>query len=111
MTMRGQEIVSVIKKQIEGFDARLSMVDVGVRFHWPDTGPEVTYLSGTSASLIIQIIFAVAGSKGNVFCSGCGRLYLREGRKPQTGRGNYCPICKEAGVDAKLRKRAQRAKT
>jgi F-type H+-transporting ATPase subunit alpha len=30
MAIRGDDIVSVIKQQIEGFESRVSMVDVGV---------------------------------------------------------------------------------
>lgn len=89
----------------------LSMVDIGMRLDWPGTGPEVTFLSGTSASLILQIIFAVAGSKGTAVCGGCGLIYLRKGRKPQTGRRNFCPTCREKGVGAMLNKRDQRAAT
>ena len=92
-------------------DSWLRMVEFGMSFSWSGADPQVSFLSGTSATLVLQIIFAVTGSRGTAFCSGCGLIYFRGRRKAQTGRRNFCPKCKEEGVDAKVRKRAQRAKT
>lgn len=47
------------------------------------------------APLGVQLMLAIARRNAVVVCSGCSSPYLREGRKPQAGRNNYCSSCRE----------------
>jgi DNA-directed RNA polymerase subunit RPC12/RpoP len=43
----------------------------------------------------LQVAQAMTGMRGIYTCDDCGRLYIREGRKPAKGRLNFCPDCGE----------------
>jgi hypothetical protein len=79
------------------------------KFSWDTDGPKFFLDAGTFGVLGIQIMQAVARTQGLATCSGCGIPYMREGRRPQLGRRNYCPSC---GTRAALRdaQRERRAK-
>lgn len=61
---------------------------------------------GVFGALGVQLLSAVTTNNLTI-CSGCGKLYLREGRKPQEGRRNFCPKCGDT-VASKLRVRDTR---
>jgi DNA-directed RNA polymerase subunit RPC12/RpoP len=43
----------------------------------------------------LQVAQAMTGMRGIYTCDNCGKLYVREGRKPPKGRLNFCPDCGE----------------
>lgn len=55
----------------------------------------------------VQLMVAVSKGHAVAICSGCGNPYLREGRKPQAGRKNFCPECGELAAN-RLRQREWR---
>lgn len=57
------------------FSLRLT---TGLGFYWP---------------LWLQVAQLVTQSAGVYVCDGCGRPYVRQGRKPAKGRRNFCPSC------------------
>lgn len=109
------------QQQIVGqaVDEWLSWGDVEPRFTWPKSGPEISFTAGGTFGIIgAQIMLLVSKSQYLAICSGCGDAYLRRGnaqqpagRKPQRGRRNFCPVCQNTGIAARLRKRDERAAT
>ncbi len=89
-------------------DRWLHGADVRPTFRWDGSGPRIALIAQTFGMLGVQLMFAVSKSQGLAVCDGCGQTYMREGRKPQRGRMNFCKLCGET-VAAKLRKRKQRA--
>lgn len=83
--------------------------DAGIRLelNWDSEEP-VLILTGGSVfgALGVQLLSSVTSNTLAV-CSGCGKPYLRKGRKPQPGRRNYCPTCGDR-VASKLRQRRRR---
>ena len=77
---------------------------------WLQPQPTFTLAGGTFGILAFQMMLAVTNTHGLAVCTGCGNPYLRQNRKPQLGRRNYCPGCRERKVGARDRKRAQRAR-
>ncbi len=62
-------------------------------------------VGSTFGALAIQLMFAVSQRQSLALCSGCGTPYLREGKRAQAGRRNFCPPCQESPLPARLRKR------
>ena len=60
-------------------------------------------------ALVVQLLLEVCESGEDVYlCSGCGKSYTREGRRPNASQNNYCPSCqseKEPQKQADLRRR------
>ena len=93
----------------------LSLGDVRPGVNWDSEQPELEltcsyFAPPTFGVLASQLALAVAGANQIAQCSGCSILYLREGRRTQKGRRNYCPTCKRERVPARDRQRAFRAK-
>jgi DNA-directed RNA polymerase subunit RPC12/RpoP len=85
--------------------------DAGIRLelNWSSNDPTLTLTGGgVFGALGVQLLSAVTANNLAV-CSGCGKPYLREGRKPQAGRRNFCPVCGDK-VANRLRVRARRNK-
>ena len=61
MAVRGQDIASVIKKQIEGFGSDLGMVDVGSVIEVGDGIARVHGLSGVAYNELVEFEGGVAG--------------------------------------------------
>lgn len=83
--------------------------DAGIRLelNWSDNEPKLTLTGGAVfGALGVQLLSAVTANNLAV-CSGCGGPYLREGRKPQAGRRNFCRACGDK-VANKLRVREWR---
>jgi hypothetical protein len=91
----------IIDRWLHGADTRPT-------FRWERSGPKIGLIARTFGMLGVQLMFTVSKSQGLAVCDGCGQAYIREGRKPQRGRMNFCKVCGET-VAAKLRKRKQRA--
>jgi len=91
----------------------LPLGNVRPSFSWLD-GPEPAFRlrSGGYAFgvLAVQLMMAVGNAHALALCSGCGNVYMRQGRKPQAGRRNYCPECLDRGVPARDRQRDSRAR-
>jgi hypothetical protein len=73
-----------------------------------DEGVEFRLIGQTFGQLGVQLLQAIAQASTVAVCSGCGRTYHREGRRPQAGRRNYCPVCRREGVPVKMAKRDYR---
>ena len=89
-------------------DRWLHGADVRPTFRWDGAGPRIALIAQTFGMIGVQLMFAVSKSQGLAVCDGCGQTYMREGRKPQRGRMNFCNGCR-GKTAAKLRKRKQRA--
>ena len=89
---------------------RLGAVRLALR--WP-IGVDKAFLeleTGTYGILGVQLLAAVTGAQTLSICDGCGTPYIREGRRPQVGRANYCPDCRANKVPEKMRQRRKRDK-
>ena len=99
MTTRGQEILSVIKQQLEGFDTRLSMVDVGTVVEVGDGIARVHGLGGCRANELVEFKSGVFGIALNLEEDSVGVVVLgdydtvREGDEVKTtGRIVETPV-------------------
>ena len=99
MTSRGQEIVSIIKQQIEGFGERLSMVDVGTVVEVGDGIARVYGLAGCRANELVEFPGGVTGIALNLEEENVGVVILgnpetvREGDEVKTtGRIVETPV-------------------
>lgn len=86
----------------------LRMGGVEPLFTWSRSGPSIGLTGTTFGTLAVQLMFAVGKSQAIAVCNGCGQPYMREGKKPQKGRRNFCPSCGST-VASRLRKRDKRA--
>jgi hypothetical protein len=89
---------------------RVGNGQVSIKWQSPTASPSVELSGGTFAHLALQLAVAVTRSHDLSVCDGCQTPYLREGRKAQRGRRNYCRTCQAAGMPARDRKRIQRAR-
>ena len=123
--MPGDLVEFLARKACEGVDLARALLSALV-YTWLDIGDVRMYVrwEGPKAELQLtaswrvppafgilgsQLALAVARASELAVCTGCLRLYLREGRRPQKGRRNYCKQCRDPGVPAKDRQRARRA--
>lgn len=67
---------------------------VWFHFDWSGEQPalQLTTKLGFIHSVWFQLLQAVSKMQVCV-CDGCGKVYVREGRKPARGRNNFCPEC------------------
>ena len=99
MAVRGQEIASVIKKQIEEFGQDLTMVDVGTVIEVGDGIARVHGLSGVGANELIEFEGNITGMALNLEEDGVGAVILgdpslvKEGSEVRgTGRVMEVPV-------------------
>ena len=78
MTTRGQEIISVIKQQLEGFDARVSMVDVGTVVEVGDGIARIHGLAGCRVNELVEFPSGVFGIALNLEADSVGVVVLGE---------------------------------
>ena len=87
----------------------LSMTNVRPRLRVRRIGPGGGYIDGLDVeyagrglfgALTMQLALVVSGSRGLYSCAGCPSWFMvpRGKRKPQAGRGAYCPACRLANV-------------
>ena len=99
MAVRGQDIASVIKKQIEGFGSDLGMVDVGTVIEVGDGIARVHGLSGVAYNELVEFDGGVAGIALNLEEDSVGIVILgdplgiKEGTEVRgTGRVMQVPV-------------------
>ncbi len=85
MTIRGDDIVSVIKQQIEGFESRVSMVDVGVVVDVGDGIARVHGLAGCKSTELLEFPNNVFGMALNLEEDSVGCVILGEGNTIHEG--------------------------
>ncbi len=102
MAVRGQDIASVIKKQIEGFGSDLGMVDVGSVIEVGDGIARVHGLSGVAYNELVEFEGGVAGIALNLEEDSVGIVILgdplgiKEGTEVcGTGRVRQVPVGEE----------------
>ena len=76
MAVRGQDIASVIKRQIEEFGGQLTMVDVGVVVEVGDGIARIHGLSGVAANELVEFPGGVLGVAMNLEEDGVGTVIL-----------------------------------
>ena len=109
MAVRGQDIASVIKKQIEGFGTDLAMVDVGSVIEVGDGIARVHGLSGVAYNELVEFEGGIAGMALNLEEDSVGIVILgdplgiKEGTEVRgTGQVMQVPVGEELlgrGVD------------
>jgi hypothetical protein len=82
---------------------------------WEKASAKLKLLKGSGflSAVWLEIAQAVCHVNGIYCCEQCSRIHERQGRKPQAGRGVYCPECgesanwKESKRQSAARKREQ----
>lgn len=59
---------------------------------------QIDYHGFLFAAIALQLALVVADADSLFTCSGCGRPYIREKKRPKTGWANYCDQCTKRGV-------------
>ena len=82
--------------------------NISPEFSTQDGRPKITFGGDTWSTLGFQVALSITGDGRTAVCDGCNRVYSRL-RKPQRSRRNFCPVCRGAGIDNKLRQRTYAA--
>lgn len=85
MPVRGQDIASVIKRQIEEFDQELTMVDVGVVVEFGDGIARIHGLSGVAANELLDFGNGTTGIALNLEEEGVGAVILGKAENVKEG--------------------------
>ncbi len=85
MAVRGQDIASVIKRQIEEFGQELTMVDVGTVVEVGDGIARVHGLSGVGANELLEFEGGITGMALNLEEDGVGAVLLGEAEAVKEG--------------------------
>ena len=96
----------------EAVNRWLHLANVRLSLSW-SIGVEKASLeleTGTFGMSGVQLLAAITGAQTLSICDGCGRPYVREGRRPQAGRVNFCADCRDKKVPEKLRQQRKRAR-
>ncbi|GEM_PF-2565249 len=88
----------------------LANVRLSISWPMPNDKPSLELEATTFGILGVQLLTAVGRAQELAVCDGCSRTYFRQGRRPQAGRANFCPECRERKVPELLRQRRKRAK-
>jgi hypothetical protein len=96
----------------EAVNRWLHLGNVRLSMSWSinSENPSLEIEAETFGLLGVQLLTAVTGAQSLSLCDGCDRPYVREGRRPQTGRANYCPDCRKSKVPERERQRRRRAR-
>lgn len=76
----------------------LSNSDVTLWLNWgSEVRPRLSVDTGWGCfqKIWLELAQCLTGARQLCVCDMCNRLYVRYGRKPQAGRKNYCPDCRE----------------
>ncbi|MGQ9532560.1 MAG: hypothetical protein ACUVTQ_07120 [Desulfotomaculales bacterium] len=86
-------LAAIITQKLEGIKLELT---------W-DAAVKITINTGLGFLNVawLQVAQMISGRFSLCVCDGCGRLYVRMGRKPQRGRYNFCPECGEGHKGSK----------
>ena len=97
----------------EAVNLWLRVADVHLSLGWSIDGspPSLQLEAETFGVLGVQLLTAMTSAQGLAVCDGCAKPYVRVGRRPQSGRANFCPNCRAGKVPGRLRQRRRRAKT
>ena len=97
----------------ESVNRWLHLANVRLSLGWPIGVPMPTLVieANTFGVLGVQLLTAVTGAQSLAVCDGCVKPYVREGRRSQSGRANYCPVFRSQSVPERMRQRRKRAKT
>jgi hypothetical protein len=88
----------------------LGLTGIRLSFAWDDVIRLDVQVSVLWQAVIANVVFAIARTDGLAVCTACGRAYSPLKRRPQSGRRNYCPDCKNARWrDSKRDQRARKA--
>ena len=85
MAVRGQDIASVIKRQIEEFGQELTMVDVGTVIEVGDGIARIHGLSGVGANELLEFEGGITGMALNLEEDGVGAVILGEAGEVKEG--------------------------
>ena len=85
MAVRGQDITSVIKHQIEEFDHELTMVDVGTVIEVGDGIARIHGLSGVGSNELVEFSGGITGMALNLEEDGVGAVILGDPRGVKEG--------------------------
>jgi len=85
MAARGQEIASVIKRQIEEFGGELTMVDVGVVVEVGDGIARIHGLSGVASSELVEFEGGILGMALNLEEDNVGAVILDDAQSVREG--------------------------
>ena len=90
----------------EGMRELLDWARPMFRFSWDGRRYDMHIWSwnGTLCAIAFELAFAISGTAGLAFCSGCGKQY-EPSRRPNPNRNRYCPRC---GRSAAVRDAARR---
>ena len=96
----------------EAVNRWLRLADVRLSLSWAIgvENPSLMVEADTFGLLGVQLLTAVTGTQSLALCDGCSRPYVRKGRRPQSGRANYCPNCRALKVPARERQRRRRSR-
>jgi hypothetical protein len=69
--------------------------DAAVRptFWWLNDAPDIRLAGSPLGMIAIQLAAEVSQAPAFNQCDGCKQPYFRQGKKPQSGRRNFCPDC------------------
>ena len=85
MAVRGQDIASVIKQQIEEFGHELSMVDVGTVVEVGDGIARIHGLSGVGSNELVEFEGGITGMALNLEEDGVGAVILGDPQDVKEG--------------------------
>jgi hypothetical protein len=95
----------------EAVNLWLDLANVRLALSWP-TGAGLGSLrlerGGTFGLLGVQLLTAITGAQSLAICNGCSIPYIREKRRPQAGRQNYCLECRAKKVPERIRQQRKR---
>jgi hypothetical protein len=95
------------KKELMNY-INIEMLNHRVKFYidWQGEVPELKIGStlGFLSAVWFQLMQTIT-KQAICCCNGCGKVYVRNGRKPQAGRNNYCDICGIAGARSDYERR------
>ena len=96
----------------EAVNRWLHLANVRLSLSWAIDveNPSLEIEADTFGLLGVQLLTAVTGAQNLALCDGCSKPYVREGRRPQTGRANYCPDCRGRKVPERERQRRRRSR-
>ena len=98
VAMHRQVVMQLVNRYLAGLDG----VQGGPRL-WllldQNGQPSLRLYSGLGflSTVWMEIAQALCDRHGFLPCDDCKRFYLRAGRRPQAGRKQYCPECREKG--------------
>ncbi|MFQ5875601.1 MAG: hypothetical protein ACE5JL_17635 [Dehalococcoidia bacterium] len=96
----------------EAVNLWLRIADVRPTVSWQigSDMPSLEFPTTEFGVLGVQLLTAITGGQRLTVCDGCGKPYMREGRRPQAGRANYCSVCRQNKVPERDRQRRRRDK-